>query len=165
MLNLTKILNKAGQTIIRELSLNIAQQKQIDGSAIQPVAETTRLIRIKNGFSSVYRLLLSGNFYRNAFKFIVEGNTLRIFGNRSIYPGSSVSYNDIISYNDRQSPNVNQKIKASNRPRIFPWTAQDMIGLKCWPGIIKDIEIDVAKQIETELDKSLPKVITINIGI
>lgn len=162
MINLNNILKVAGQKIVKELSNNIREQKQIDGKIINSVSFSTMKIRLKKGMTSVTRLLYTGYFWQNAFKYIVNNNTLTIYANTSQYPGSSVSYEDIISYNDVDNERTNQRVSPSNRPKIFPKYEEDLLKMKCIDEIKKDIEKETIMQIEQNFGP-IPK-ITLVIG-
>ena len=162
MLNLSNILSIAGQKIVDELSTNIREQKQLDGNMIAPVALSTMMARVKKGMVSITRLLFTGYFWQNAFKYIVSGNRLTIFGNPTLYPGSNVTYADIIAYNDRDDSETNQNVMSGNRPKIFPRNEIDLLKMKCIPEIKRDFEIEALRQIESDLGVQ-PK-ITITIG-
>ena len=160
LINLNKILTTIAQRMVNELQFNVLNQRNLDGTPIQPVAASTQIARKNKGYSSITRLLLTGQFYRNAFKYVINGNKASIFVNPAGYPGSSVSYADIVKYNDRESDQVNQKIQPGSRPHIFPSEEKDIVNMKSF----KLGTVDIEKEVQKELD-SIIKNMTITITV
>lgn len=165
MINLTIKLNEIGKKIVQELSFNIKNQIQLNGSSIFPVAQSTRLARLKKGYSNITRLLLTGNLWKNAFKFVVQNNKLSLFVSNAIHPDGIISYNDIIAYNDVSSSEVNQNVIASNRPKVFPMNEIDLNNIKSYQFGLKELELETKRQIEQELKNKIPQTIKVNVNI
>ena len=154
-INLKNTLQQLTNEYVAELNDNIKNQKGIDNIGFQPTIEQVGKQKI-----SRKRLYKTGELSKNAFIGKSTENTIEIIGNPATHSNSNTSYNDIVVYNDKNSPKKNSKF-----PSIVPWAEDEAMKTKTGQKIIPMLETEIIKQIESDLEKSLPKQITIKASL
>jgi len=152
VLNLKPFFERVGGYFKKELENNIRSQKGIDEQSFSQVTLATAKSRIYQNNSNrvkfkgvkgvayrakktfregkknsvtpkdFKRLLFTGRFWQNAFKFTAYGESVKVFVNDSYYGllrgRGGTTYADIVEYNNKGSARLNPEI--SNPPLIFP---------------------------------------------
>lgn len=114
------------------------------------------------------RLIFTGRFWQNAFKYQTSKDSVKVFVNDSYYTITSrspVTYKQIVQWNNAGSPEVNRKILAP--PLVFPKADEsDLRKMKAWDAAERILNsADVRRTIaEQALDGKLGK-FTMNLTI
>lgn len=174
-LDLTKFFKILGQSITMELSANVRRQNDLDGQAYKPVGQKVKSSKRKGKTIKSYskqrrRLMVTGEFNQNAFKFIAAIKSLSIFVNSAMH-AQGISYSDIVAYNDKNSPYLKGKhgttIKVKG-PAIFPGVGRiaqdDLSKMKAMQDFIPKLELEIKTQIENQLPDIAKQTIETTIG-
>ena len=193
MLMLSHFFAQYGKKFVRELTDKARSQVGIDGAAYEPISKytakgVTHIKQVKHKkkgeaptytFKEVARPLNSRlnntlQFRENAFVFDSSDYGCRVAVNEATYPGSKVSYADIVAYNDRNSPDVNSRITDGKDPHwapsIFPYDEAGIEGLETYPEMVEELikvaTIQVNEEFASRLEAALPGgKIPIHIGV
>ena len=124
------IFRKYGKRFVEELQGNIQHQQDIDGATMIPSKGAGKEPLHK-------RLIVTGKFLVNAFRFVANRDSLRVYANPAEH-SKGVSYDDIVTYNNK--PTSDQKYASL----IFPKTQEDVEKMESY----KELERDVLKNLE-----------------
>jgi hypothetical protein len=109
------------------------------------------------------RLLFTGRFWQNAFKFESGQMDLRVYVNDSYYTLANrglISYSDIVSFNNKNSPQLNPNIKGGDAPLIFPTSIEDVARMKATQHATREFHSpatrdEILKQITAGMEKKI----------
>jgi hypothetical protein len=177
MLDLSSFFAKYVEKFVKDLGDKVRSKVDINGRPYSPIKPSTAgaIVSKKTTFrkggktstkivrrSSNSRLNYTGNFAQN----FVVGNSgdysMTVEVNPANYPGSKVSYRDIVAYNDQNSDEVNPEI--INPPSIFPTRPEDLDKLQAMDQMKGELEEVLKIQLGEELAKTFDYQQTITIG-
>ena len=175
MLMLNYFFAQMGKKFVRELTDRVRSQVGIDGASYEPISKYTahgathikQVKHKKKGAAATYtfkevtrpidsRLNNTLQFRENAFVSDSSDYGIQVAVNEATYPGSNVSYADIVAYNDRNSPDVNSRITTGkdphHAPSIFPYDEAGVQSLETYTAMEEElrkvVEIQVADSVK-----------------
>jgi hypothetical protein len=112
------------------------------------------------------RLMFTGRFWQNAFKYTARRDDVKVYVNESYYSVASknrVSYRDIVKWNNEGSPEVNRKILKP--PLVFPKPEQ-VSKMKAFDLAARELQSPTTKkEIEQQIYRGAFKKLTINLYV
>jgi hypothetical protein len=144
-LNLLEEMKQIGGWFQKELETAVHKQTDLDGNHFWPVMYATAqarqrasnriqrverakgrkgripgtvAVRSTSGAVNQDRLLFTRRFVNGAFRFAPFRDYVKVFTWPGTYPGTDVSFRDIVNYNNKGSSRVNPHI--TSPPKIFP---------------------------------------------